>query len=271
MGDDSSNVSNVNAISVPFAPFRESNTRAWFAQLEATFALRNVTTELTKYYHVVAVLPPHVLDEVQDVMDSSDPKPYDRIKDAVNRRFGLSEKQRLAKLLADTTLGDRKPSQLLRHMQNLVGKSHEDSNLLREMWLSRLPPDMQAVLCVSKEQLLSDLAETADKIWETYSPKVQQVTNAGTESLINSLAVTVESLAQQVQALTLAQQQRSPIRQRPRSRSRSSSARNGKISLKPSLKAPISSSSICWYHQQFQCKARYCVPPCSMSPPEQGN
>ena len=260
MGDDSSNVSKVNAISVPFAPFRESNTRAWFAQLEATFALRNVTTELTKYYHVVAVLPPHVLDEVQDVIDSSDPNPYDRIKDAVNRRFGLSEKQRLAKLLADTTLGDRKPSQLLRHMQNLVGKSHEDSNLLREMWLSRLPPDMQAVLCVSKEQLLSDLAETADKICETYSPKVQQVTNAGTESLINSLAVTVESLAQQVQALTLAQQ-RLPARQRPRSRSRSSSFKSGRISLKPELKAPESSSGICWYHQQFQSKARYCIPP----------
>ncbi|VDP83177.1 unnamed protein product [Echinostoma caproni] len=167
MTDHSTSASEVSTFFVPFAPFREFNPKLWFVQIEATLALRNVTSELNKFHHVVAILPPNVLDEVYDVVRSNEPNPYLRIKEAIIRRFGLTAKQRLEKLLSYTELGEKKPSQLLRQMQQLIDEDEDEDSFLKEIWLSRLPVNVQAMLCVSTEVKLNALAEVADRIMES--------------------------------------------------------------------------------------------------------
>uniref|UniRef100_A0ABD2W5P8 DUF7041 domain-containing protein n=1 Tax=Trichogramma kaykai TaxID=54128 RepID=A0ABD2W5P8_9HYME len=41
---------------------------AWFAQAEAQFALGTITTELTKYYHVISQLDVCAAAEVEDII-----------------------------------------------------------------------------------------------------------------------------------------------------------------------------------------------------------
>ncbi|KAA3672061.1 uncharacterized protein DEA37_0008076 [Paragonimus westermani] len=192
----------VSALAVPFAPFRGNNPKSWFAQLEAPFALQQFTSKLTRFHHVVAGLPSHVTDEVDDVLELPDStKPYEQLKAAVSKRVGLSDRQRISQLLSATELGDRKPSQLLRHMQRLAGRTHIEEALLREMWLQRLPKDIQNVLSANPSATLSTLAEVADRIGETYGAAVSQLAS-NSQGAIATLTAQIATLTKQLLALT---------------------------------------------------------------------
>ena len=47
---------NVNAVAVKLPQFLTDNTRVWFAQAEAQFTIKGVTSNLTKFYYCVTAL-----------------------------------------------------------------------------------------------------------------------------------------------------------------------------------------------------------------------
>lgn len=251
----------VNAIIVPFAPFREGNPKAWFAQLESTFALRKISSQFTRYHYVVAALPSVVLEEVEDILGSPDSdKPYDHLKEAVIKRVGLSDRQRIAQLLSETELGDRKPSQLLRTMQRLAGNTQLEEAFLKEMWLQRLPRDMQNILSANPLATLAQSADTADRIWETYGKQVFQVTTQSQDAL-SVLSERVTDLTQQFHVFSMSlPRSRSRSRSLPRSRPRESHVPMANVD-----------PNHCWYHQRFGVRARTCRSPCSFTKKNQGN
>ncbi|GFY72531.1 uncharacterized protein TNIN_19881 [Trichonephila inaurata madagascariensis] len=81
-------------------------------------------------------------------------------------RLTDTEESRLKKLLTEMELGDRRPSDLLRQMKSLAGSSISDE-LIKSLWLQRLPQQTQAILSTSKDILNN--AEMADKIISVYS------------------------------------------------------------------------------------------------------
>ena len=254
----------VSALAVPVAPFRESNPSSWFAQIEATFALRGIQSDVTKYFHVVAALPPHIVDEVDDLVNAEE-KSYKTLKAAIIQRVGLSDRQRIAQLLSRTELGDRKPSQLLREMQRLAGCAAKDDKFLREMWLQRLPREVQAILNAASDMPLSQAAEQADRIMETLRPRLHNV--ASTSSDAPTLAAVMnrmDDLAREIQTLKVSNHSRranrSPSRHGNRPRSRSVGSNYDQ-----------ESTGLCWYHYTHGARARNCRAPCTFSKKAQGN
>ena len=72
-------------------------------------------------------------------------------------------------LLSGIDMGDRTPSQLLRHMTQLMGKRTLNEPILKELWLQNLPPDMRTVpAVVHKDTALENLAQLADQIHASY-------------------------------------------------------------------------------------------------------
>lgn len=65
-------------------------------------------------------------------------------------------------LLEATELGDKAPSVLLREMRTLAGTNVTD-NMLRTLWLQRLPTRIQELLTVLDDMNLDKLAACADK------------------------------------------------------------------------------------------------------------
>ncbi|XP_026476409.1 uncharacterized protein LOC113382064 [Ctenocephalides felis] len=68
-------------------------------------------------------------------------------------------------LMTDVDLGDRTPSQYLRHLRTLVGNSMTD-NAVKAIWLFRLPVEIQSFLEVaSVTQSIQEVGELADRLY----------------------------------------------------------------------------------------------------------
>ena len=142
----------------------------------AQFSTRNITSQITKFDHVVVFLTPEVAIEVRDtILKPPATNPYNSLKIQLIARTTTSEQCRLQQLSNTEELGDRKLSQLLRRMQQLLGDkaAMADTAFLRELFLQRLPPNVRMVL-VSAEgsQSLEELADLANKV---AAPAVTQI------------------------------------------------------------------------------------------------
>ena len=109
------------AVSIKLPPYWPNDPVIWFAQVEAQFTTRGVTKQDTKFAYVVAALTPDIAQEVRDLLLTPPATtPYDTLKVELLKRTFASLQKRLHQLLIVEKLGDRKPSQLLRHMRQLL-------------------------------------------------------------------------------------------------------------------------------------------------------
>ncbi|CAH8444908.1 unnamed protein product [Schistosoma guineensis] len=254
----------INAISELRLPtYCINNPRIWFAQIEALFMARGIKSQASKYAYVVGALPVEIAAEVGDLIDHvPESEPYDKIKAAVIQRTTVSDEKRLQQLLTSCDLGDKRPSQLLRHMKQLAGPYRLDEALLKQMWFQRLPHSVRQILSVSgKSVALDDLADMADKMMEVYyeSHGVNSLQPPGPldisclvsfQKQLTHLTSQLASLQSTI-ATIQARQSRSPSRRRSFSRQRS--------------RSPKRTYDVCWYHQKYGTKARRCTRPCTFS------
>ena len=249
----------VAAVAVRLPPFWPANPRVWFVQVEAQFSRRGITASRTKYEEMVGVLPTQYATEIQDLLlDPPDDEPYEKLKQQLIARIADSERHKLRQLLTAEELGDRKPSQLLRKMQLLLGEKARmiDSSLLRELFLQRLPGNVQMILASAGSMALDELAEMADRIIEAATPTISAVSAPAEGGDLRRI------IREEV-AAALKTQERSRPRfssggnrgRRNRSRRRSSSREQSQTD--------VNREGVCWYHQRFGDNARKCRPPCT--------
>ncbi|KAH6933069.1 hypothetical protein HPB50_011831 [Hyalomma asiaticum] len=107
----------IAAIQLRLPTFWRNNPQLWFAQVEATFDLHHISSEISRFRHLLCNLPPEVAQEVADVIAAPlNDASYQRLKQSILDRTTTSESARLRHLLTSEELGDRRPSQLLNSM-----------------------------------------------------------------------------------------------------------------------------------------------------------
>ena len=246
-------------VSIKLPPFWPSDPEVWFAQVEAHFTTRRITSQKTRFDYVIASLSPEVATEIRDlILKPPVATPYEVLKEQLIKRTAASEQRRLQQLFNAEELGDRKPSQLLRRMQQLLGDraGATDSTFLRELFLQRLPSNVRMVLAsTSATTSLEALAELADKIAEVAAPTIAATT---TPPASPQLLAEIQQLRTEVKQL-----QNSVHTLSRQSRGRSTS-RNRQPSPAP---RPTDDSSMCWYHQKYGEAAKKCRSPCSYTQP----
>lgn len=244
----------VSKVSVKLPPFWADRPAVWFAQIEAQFEIAGISADTTKYNYVVAQLDTTHAAEIEDII-TQPPKSekYQKIKDELIRRLSSSEEQRIRKLLSDEEIGDRKPTQFLRHLRSLAGSILQDQSILRQLWLRRLPSHIQAIITAQADLPLDKLADLADKILEVTPAPINS--NVYADTTAQHTSPEILALATRIDELTgiVAAMSRGDRGHNRSSRSRSVS-RNSREQAEP---------QVCWYHRTYKTKAVKCTKPCS--------
>lgn len=256
----------VNRVSVKLPPFWNHKPTLWFAQAEAQFEIANITSETTKFAYVVAQLDERFAQEVEDILTNTpEQSPYTTLKTELIRRLSLSEEQRIKQLLMEEELGDRTPSQFLRHLRSLAGSGPVNNDLLRIIWRQRLPTHVQAILHTQPGTTsLDSLATLADRVIEVQpatAPVVNATTTSSSSSHLEQLSTKLQELSHQLE--TLQTELRNNKYKSFRSYSRANSHNTRSRSPSPTFKT---NHKPCWYHENFANKAKKCTPPCSFFP-----
>jgi hypothetical protein len=108
-------------VAVRLPQFWPERPTLWFAQAEAQFELAGITSERTKYSHVISHLDHRYAAEVEDIITSPPERDqYTTLKTELVTRLSVSRDQRVRQLLMHEEMGDRKPSQFLWHLKSLA-------------------------------------------------------------------------------------------------------------------------------------------------------
>ncbi|KAI0212436.1 hypothetical protein LSAT2_002636, partial [Lamellibrachia satsuma] len=157
-----------NAVALKLPVFWTDQPRVWLQQAEAQFALKNITSDVTKYHYVVAALDQTTALRVIDVLeDPPQHDKYDNLRRRLTDVFGLSPRQRADRLLefGAHSLGDMRPSQLMDEMLGLLG-GHRTCLLFESLFLKSMPEDVRMQLTTASFDDPRALAKTADALWQ---------------------------------------------------------------------------------------------------------
>ncbi|GFX21403.1 uncharacterized protein TNCV_2821111 [Trichonephila clavipes] len=217
------------AVVIP--PFIQRDPALWFYMIESTFELASpkpITESKTKYNYAVSHLPPDIATVVRD---------------------------EIRRLLAGESLGDRKPSELLRIMKRRAENHNIDDYLLFELFNQAMPVSVQTILA-SISPITSDKAsEVADRILAISPHAINAVSASGASpSSVTDRRSSTDMLLDEVKAL---RKEVADLR-----RSRSQFRHNNNVRRKRSNSR---SSKLCWHHFRFQANAKKCIPPCSFT------
>ncbi|GBO35997.1 Transposon Ty3-I Gag-Pol polyprotein, partial [Araneus ventricosus] len=253
----------LHKVSVKIPPFWIDKPEIWFYQVEAQFKISDITAEETKFNYLISQLDPKFVENVWDIIRSDSQTKYTDSKTILLNLFKDSENARIQRLITGIDLDDLKPSQLLQKLRS-VATSDVSENLIKILWLGKLPDSIKNILIVSKEDTDS-LAIMADKICDM-SPKTEIYSTSYEHNSSNELLDRVKNLEQQISALCIRTGARPRTRNNNYFRNRSRSRSNRRHDFNPKGK-------LCYFHFRFgtKCFPEKCQPPCSWNQKPQEN
>ncbi|XP_049886613.1 uncharacterized protein LOC126381363 [Pectinophora gossypiella] len=245
----------VYRVGVRIPPFWAEDPLMWFSQIEYQFKLANISADETKFYYVSSNLEPQYAREVRDIISNPPAtNKYDKFKAELIKRLSVSNEKKIKQLLMHEELGDRKPSQFLRHLMALAGPD-VPSDFLITIWTSRLPLNVQTAIATQKGASTDKLTELADVVYEMAPPTPQVASSSSANS---EMAQQISELTRQVALLT------QHISRTGRARSQTRNRRNNNRSKSRSRpRQPPQDHPHCFYHYTYGAKANKCKQPCS--------
>lgn len=262
--------SEVCRVGVKIPPFWPQKPALWFAQVEGQFILSGIKSDDTKFYSVTSQLDEQYASAVEDLIRSPPATgKYEKLKTELIGRLSASYEKKVQQLLMHEELGDRKPSQFLRHLQNLAGENLPNE-FLKTIWTGRMPQNIQTVIASQPRATLEDLADLADRVFDITSPYAGVASTSTSAaaavgqppaSAWNDMVMQISELTRQVKKLTTER-----FQNRSRSRSRSNQQNRTRSSSNSSRRN--SKYPTCWYHYKFGPKANKCLKPCNFTESE---
>ena len=139
------------AVSVKLPPFWPEKARFWFTIVEANFVTGRITDETTKFYHVVRQLDSETAGRLMDIIENPpDTEPFKALKKRLLGSFELNDRERASRIIDWPGLGDRKPSQCLEDMIQIMPSATTDLGILfKEHFLRLLSADVRSLLAQS--------------------------------------------------------------------------------------------------------------------------
>lgn len=236
---------------------------AWFVHAEMQFATKGITTDQTKYEYIITALPQDVIVKVLDfIQNPTASERYINLKKILIERHSLSENSKLDKILSDSDMGDRKPSEYYRSLALLAG-SNFSQDVLTKLWLRKLPKSLNVALTGSNISDRNELIQLADRLWEViYNGEINSIRSSRTSNMEQVVQNLTASLCENINKLTL---EVSSLKNELEHRTSRPSYRRYNRSNSRSRGRSQSRNWLCRFHYRFGSQARKCEQPCSFS------
>ncbi|KAJ8715699.1 hypothetical protein PYW07_010181 [Mythimna separata] len=236
--------------------------RLWFAQFEAVMAPQKQGDE-AKFNLVISKLGRDSIQQVSDLVTSPPAEnKYKALQERLLQVYEESAERQFQKLVSEMELGSQKPTQLLRRMKDL-GRTTQVSELtLKSLWLSRMPPEVRAVIAVCQDQSIDNLSVIADKIIEnSRSGEISAI--SGQSTIAQASSEPIMDLVQQVNTLKLeVAALRNEVQNRGRYGTRSQQGYRSRSGSRPRRTAG-DPDWLCRFHYRWKKNARRCEEPCA--------
>lgn len=254
--------------------FWHANPQLWFKQAEIIMSSSRITNDESKFNHIVKYLNESQSSLVSDIiLNPPLQNKFQKLKETLIKRCEESEMRRIQTVLQAVEMGNHSPSSFHRQLIRMAGDSSAlNAELIKKLWISRLPPMIGAVLIGKEDDDIADLYEHADRIWGMSNPfnnpfcasfdmrgsstskcvapivatqlNSQQSQNVGMSELIQSidaLRIRIEKFETNFQNRARNRNNKSRSSSRQRSNSRSNR-----------------DHPFCWYHYKFGKNAKKC-------------
>ena len=151
------------------------------------------------------------IQKIQRVVRSPTTHPYQDIKSALIKACKLNENDRLDIWFNRTELGDRKPSEMLSHMRQLLEaydvKNTQTTAVLWKLFFDKLPTQALTILAVSLESDLDTLVLRANEVvaalcqtsTQSHTSSQQQLINEIFDQKLNKIIKILQMLAARIQ------------------------------------------------------------------------
>ena len=171
----------INTVSLKLPSFWPANAEVWFQQAEAQFALRNITSNDTKYFHILSALDQDTATLLLDLLRAPPAgNKYQAIKDRLLNTFTLSDYEKAGHLLNLPGLGSDMPSTLMDKMLALLG-NHPPCFLFKRIFYDQMPEDIRTVLVQANIDDCRELAQMADRLWLARQPTTAAISSPSNE------------------------------------------------------------------------------------------
>lgn len=255
--------------------FWHANPQLWFKQAEIIMHSSRISNDETKFNHIVKYLNESQSSLVSDIiLNPPLQNKYKKLKETLIKRCEESEMRRIQTVLQAVEMGNHSPSSFHRQLLRMAGDSSAlNAELIKKLWIARLPPTIGAILIGKEEDDISNLYEHADRIWgmsnpfnnpfcanfDLYPSSSKSQAHATVPQSNNSQqshnVYEISELVKSIDALrSRIDRFESKFQNNSNNRSRSSSRNNRNRSNSHSNR----DHPFCWYHYKFGVKAKKC-------------
>lgn len=230
--------------SVTLPHFQSKDVEFWFIQVEAIFRTGGVVEDQTMFDYVTAALDLTAASNVRDVLkEPPEADKYAALKKALIDRLAVSEAARIQQVLSQELMGDRTPSQHLRHLQ-AVGGSTFSEQVLKSIWMESLPLYIRPMVAANSSLALDSLAPVADTILTASGSR--QVAAVDPPAAATAAPAT-SSVEAQIAALTAQISELTRTVKRSRQAERADGTTPAKRARSPAADDSLP-TGVCWYH-----------------------
>ncbi|VDP10224.1 unnamed protein product [Schistosoma margrebowiei] len=157
-------------------PFWPDYIKAWFCYAESDFSEHGVIDTRAQFLAVVKALPREFNRYVTPSMFTSDVSdPYESLKRSILKQGDLTDRQRFDQLFNNIDLQHGSLTDMLQRMRKVIGLRTFDEGLFKQLFLSKLPQQVQAVLVSFQKNALDELTASADRILEITKSSTSKV------------------------------------------------------------------------------------------------
>ena len=167
----------VGTLSVKLPTFWPDMPEEWFAQAEANFRARRITSQKSKFNLVVVALDADTLRGVLDLIEEEpDEDSYGKLKARLVQAFKLSTVDKIKQAMELPALSDESPVKLADRMIALTrGASGED--ITKTMFLCKLPEEIRKVMWAEPLSEWTEMKARANRLWHAEKGKRRAFVN----------------------------------------------------------------------------------------------